>query len=465
MRPRRAAAAGVRYRETGSDDEDSSPAREVISTRPRRATRRAIVTDSGSENSPSSGKKVLGRSVSVSDEESDNDRTDESSELVNSEDEEERNASERKCLPSKKAPHITSTKPNGASRLSGGAKQAACHARAVSKRKKTTERRRQSCRSSTTAASSSNYVEADSDDEFARQNLMYGSDEEQPLAQSQSDDDELSESSDTISYHVERILSCRTLTAAEWRGVCDKMNTREVNNGSVWKQPDEEYHSDSPELVLKYLIKWAHSSYLHVSWETEKDLLGMASPSVKAMLSRFAKRSSQPPDSADPFSDLRAGEYIPPSFLTIERILDVEDPNIDALSIDYMEASLPGEDHREGSTPLHGDDCFVVVKWEGLTYSDTSFESLNDIRSAGMDYEAQLRAFFRREQRAPASQSRRGLKDDLDLSVIESSEPPPFPGGVLRNYQWEGVRWLLFNWTQRRNSILADEMVRWYSPR
>ncbi len=31
-------------------------------------------------------------------------------------------------------------------------------------------------------------------------------------------------------------------------------------------------------------------------------------------------------------------------------------------------------------------------------------------------------------------------------------------GAELRDYQWEGVRWLLFNWAQGRNSILADEM-------
>ena len=31
-------------------------------------------------------------------------------------------------------------------------------------------------------------------------------------------------------------------------------------------------------------------------------------------------------------------------------------------------------------------------------------------------------------------------------------------GVVLREYQIEGVNWLLFSWYQRRNCILADEM-------
>jgi SNF2 family DNA or RNA helicase len=39
------------------------------------------------------------------------------------------------------------------------------------------------------------------------------------------------------------------------------------------------------------------------------------------------------------------------------------------------------------------------------------------------------------------------------------SEMPQFPDErELRDYQWEGVRWMLFNWSQKRNSILADEM-------
>ena len=51
------------------------------------------------------------------------------------------------------------------------------------------------------------------------------------------------------------------------------MDTREVTRGSVLRQPDEEFFDNSALLVTKFLIKWTHTSYLHVSWETEKDLL------------------------------------------------------------------------------------------------------------------------------------------------------------------------------------------------
>ena len=38
------------------------------------------------------------------------------------------------------------------------------------------------------------------------------------------------------------------------------------------QQPDSEFFDLSKKPLEKYLIKWMHSSYLHVSWETEKDL-------------------------------------------------------------------------------------------------------------------------------------------------------------------------------------------------
>ena len=108
---------------------------------------------------------------------------------------------------------------------------------------------------------------------------------------------------------------------------------------------------------------------------------------------------------------------------------------------------------------LHSAECWVTVKWEGLPYEDASFEDLADLRSSGLEYESAMRAFYRREQRKPSQANRpRKVKRALDNPVMHSTESPPFPAGELRDYQWEGVRWLLFNWSQRRNSILADEM-------
>jgi Chromo (CHRromatin Organisation MOdifier) domain len=51
--------------------------------------------------------------------------------------------------------------------------------------------------------------------------------------------------------------------------------------GSVLQQPDSEFYDTSKKNVEKYLIKWAHASYLHVSWETEKDIIDLVGSIAK----------------------------------------------------------------------------------------------------------------------------------------------------------------------------------------
>ena len=89
---------------------------------------------------------------------------------------------------------------------------------------------------------------------------------------------------DEIEYKVQHILGRWSATPAEWVQICAHMNTREVTRGSVLQQPDEEFFSTSIEPVEKYLIKWAHASYLHVSWETQKDLSELVTPLFHSVL-------------------------------------------------------------------------------------------------------------------------------------------------------------------------------------
>jgi len=523
-------------------------------------------------------------------------------------------------------------------------------------------------------------------------------------------------SDDGFEYRVQHVLATKTMTPAEWRDVCGHMNTREITRGSAWKQPDEEYYDNSSYVVTKYLVKWMHASYLHVSWETEKDLNDCVGATAKTQLKKFHIRVAL---GQELFEDLIRGEFFLPAFTCVERVLDVEDPRVDMQKVDWANAPLPefdpfattensdDEDEADGEEaedqmeviemhlPSHGahrvqdgeqyitgndddmplqmehlggeesmhsigmesmhagvidlrgddelldlelsnshvsapagafkaaskhsllssvggldafespskfdksqlnemlgvtcdvaspadlaaitmdededaqaedniydevlfdsdeereiteriraqaeqtepDNCestkmhrrsgrahkpverlieedkeedeeapkritrggdkgkkkpdakaaeakkakafkallaseepctdlhgsgkgtiWVTVKWEGLAYSDASFEDLRDLQRMYIDYEAPMRAFFKREQLSPTKGTTR-VKRSLNADAMEAVNGPPLPGTLeLRDYQWEGVRWLLFNWSQRRNSILADEM-------
>lgn len=120
------------------------------------------------------------------------------------------------------------------------------------------------------------YAEADSDDETFRvpiddkptprsvaksQKTTRG----QVIESSGDDDSSEDESSDgEPNYRIQHILAIASHSAAEWRKLCDHMTTYEVTKGSVWQQPDSEYFDPSPVPVVKYLIKWAHASFLHI---------------------------------------------------------------------------------------------------------------------------------------------------------------------------------------------------------
>lgn len=397
------------------------------------------------------------------------------------------------------------------------------------------------------------------------------------------DEDDTGSNEESVQYRVQHILANKFLTQTDWRAVCDNMNTREVTRGSVWKQSDGEYYDSSSTKIEKFLVKWMHASFLHVSWEKEEDLLTMVGPTAKAQLRRYRERQSS--DQPELFEDLGRGDYFPPSYLDVERVLDVDDPDVVIQTVDYVHAApngqealdifvdqcfadgpmlspfaapnqgsilgsvseplvplsmevqaddnsevnsldafefsidggsslmspgkpaevvagdIPADDFdldmqdeqsdeidsigarrsqraallrspvskkaaaelrkdSKTSSPLilHGENCWVTVKWAGLPYEDATFEHLSDLRFAGIEYEVAMRSFYKREQRIPVCSKKsarsREVKKSLDASLIDTVAPK-FAAGSLRDYQWEGVRWLLFNWSQRRNSILA----------
>lgn len=255
------------------------------------------------------------------------------------------------------------------------------------------------------------------------------------------------------------------------------------------------------------------------------------------------------------FEDLTAGEYFPVDLITVSRILNVDDDDVDVLTIDWVNTPLPssfptssssivasvstdssrvrsGEDgwdgvdsitpsnkrktNKKNTTPelkpsdqhiknayLHGSACWVVVKWEGSAYGEASFEDIHDLMNhcsvnatgrnasksssittdgttnseeqsaakpdeiveySGIEYEQALRDFYRREQRVPSKiygQGQKRYNRSLKTCALSAPAPAAFHSADdfrLRDYQWDGVRWILFNWSQKRNCILADEM-------
>uniref|UniRef100_A0A452SMR4 Chromodomain helicase DNA binding protein 7 n=1 Tax=Ursus americanus TaxID=9643 RepID=A0A452SMR4_URSAM len=91
-----------------------------------------------------------------------------------------------------------------------------------------------------------------------------------------------------------------------------------------------------------------------------------------------------------------------------------------------------------------------LVKWCSLPYEDSTWELRQDID------QAKIEEFEKLMSREPETERvERPPADDWKKS--ESSREYK-NNNKLREYQLEGVNWLLFNWYNMRNCILADEM-------
>uniref|UniRef100_A0A8C7NJY4 Chromodomain helicase DNA binding protein 7 n=1 Tax=Oncorhynchus mykiss TaxID=8022 RepID=A0A8C7NJY4_ONCMY len=162
-------------------------------------------------------------------------------------------------------------------------------------------------------------------------------------------------------------------------------------------------------------------SYLHCRWadleELEKDK--RIHQKVKRFRAKQALATFVTEMDDEPFN---------PDYVEVDRVLD------------------ESESTDENGEPVN----LYLVKWCSLPYEDSTWELKADIDLAKIEeYEAvsARQPETKRVERPPTdgwqkSESSRDYKND----------------NALREYQLEGVNWLLFNWYNTRNCILADEM-------
>lgn len=122
-----------------------------------------------------------------------------------------------------------------------------------------------------------------------------------------------------------------------------------------------------------------------------------------------------------------------------------------------------------------------LIKWGNTPYAEATYEFERDLIFCEVDYKAQVTGFLRRNTRPPKNArneaSRKGETGKRELSLVFSEKIKRDDtehqvaaeqyqkklqqivfknGGQLRDYQAEGVAWMLSNYVNSRSSILAD---------
>ncbi|XP_022082169.1 chromodomain-helicase-DNA-binding protein 8-like [Acanthaster planci] len=178
--------------------------------------------------------------------------------------------------------------------------------------------------------------------------------------------------------------------------------------------------------IEEFYVKYRNFSYLHCEWATF-DKLQRGDQRIHQKIKRFrAKQRAQPSFFTEPDD-----EMFNPDYIQVDRILDVavtEDP-----------------DTKEKVT-------HYLVKWRSLPYEESTWELEEDV-------DDNVVQFFKTTLNPPPPSERERIDraDPDDWTKLEES--PVYKGdNTLRDYQLEGVNWLMFSWCNGQNCILADEM-------
>uniref|UniRef100_H3CR68 Chromodomain-helicase-DNA-binding protein 8 n=1 Tax=Tetraodon nigroviridis TaxID=99883 RepID=H3CR68_TETNG len=172
----------------------------------------------------------------------------------------------------------------------------------------------------------------------------------------------------------------------------------------------------------EFFVKYKNYSYLHCEWasleQLEKDK--RIHQKIKRFKTKHAQMSRLFQEDEEPFN---------PDYVEVDRILDVSH------SVD--------KDNGENV-------IYYLVKWCSLPYEDATWELNEDVD------EGKVEEFKKIQNRQPRLKRTPRPSPGSWKKLEESREYKN--ANTLREYQLEGVNWLLFNWYNRQNCILADEM-------
>uniref|UniRef100_A0A8V5G7W4 DNA helicase n=1 Tax=Melopsittacus undulatus TaxID=13146 RepID=A0A8V5G7W4_MELUD len=163
------------------------------------------------------------------------------------------------------------------------------------------------------------------------------------------------------------------------------------------------------------------SSYLHCKWATLEEL--EKDPRISQKIKRFRNKQAQMKHIfTEPDEDL-----FNPDYVEVDRILEVAHT----------------KDPDTGEEVTH-----YLVKWCSLPYEESTWELEEDVDPGKIkEFEAlQIPPEIKHMVTYPESWQ----KLERSREYKNSNQ--------LREYQLEGMNWLLFNWYNRKNCILADEM-------
>uniref|UniRef100_A0A915PHJ3 Chromodomain-helicase-DNA-binding protein 1 n=1 Tax=Setaria digitata TaxID=48799 RepID=A0A915PHJ3_9BILA len=200
------------------------------------------------------------------------------------------------------------------------------------------------------------------------------------------------------------------------------------------------------ELERQYLIKWLGWSHLHNTWESENSLKLCNAKGLKK-IDNYMKRLRD----IEEWKLTADKEYI--------EFFDCEQQMNDELNEQYkvIERVIAHQISRsQGET--EGTEYFV--KWCGLPYSECTWEEEHLI---ARQFQDKIDSYCDRRDNGKIPNKycpvlKKRPKFEKLNNIPHFLQRKDEPEHELRDYQLEGVNWMLHAWTKENSCILADEM-------
>ncbi|KAG1660273.1 Chromodomain-helicase-DNA-binding protein 1 [Nymphon striatum] len=305
------------------------------------------------------------------------------------------------------------------------------------------------------------YSDAENRRESARRSAAKVSYKEQSADETDSDDVIPGDSTvvvDDNSEVIERVICERQGR----KGATGSDTTIYASNSD----PNNDFNPENEEAETQYLIKWKNWSYIHDTWETEETLKEQAVKGMKKLQNYINQQKRLHLRTGDRKSEI---SYLMVREKVCDRLKDGASPE----ELEYHECQMVETSdlieqytqierivaHEKPKPGLGSASTYdYYCKWTGLPYSDCTWEDGTLVKNRDR---TKIDEYFRRlkSQRIP-SKVCKALK--VRPKFLEIKEQPKFLGGagkfVLRDYQLDGINWLVHSWCKENSVILADEM-------
>ncbi|XVF47300.1 hypothetical protein PTKIN_Ptkin03bG0098700 [Pterospermum kingtungense] len=191
---------------------------------------------------------------------------------------------------------------------------------------------------------------------------------------------------------------------------------------------------------MEFLIKWKGQSHLHCQWKSLSELQNLSG--FKKVLN-YTKKVMEDVR----YREALSREEIEVNDVSKEMDLDLikQNSQVERVIVDRISKDAFGNVMSE-----------YLVKWQGLSYAEATWEKDIDISFAQEAIDE-----YKAREAAMAVQGKmvdhQRKKGKASLRKLDE-QPEWLRGGKLRDYQLEGLNFLVNSWRNDTNVILADEM-------